>query len=271
MSGLKAAALGILRAGGARNAHVLTCTLRFLRSGDAQSAVARDAFNSARRSKSEHDMRFVMAALLALALWFSAGAHSQEPASAGSPYSVVVPVANTSDAARNAALAAALGQVLQQLAPQVTPGDEVLGQAPGLVRNYKYQRAPGGHGLQLQVDFDPGSVRHLVKQLGTSAATAAPASGSSATASIAAAVGGSGTVWVDGLNSATDFATMLSTLRQSPQLHNVVPVAAQNDGVLLHLDYDAPLPEVLNALIAGGHLQTAPAHQGADASLHWVP
>jgi hypothetical protein len=216
-------------------------------------------------------MRFVMAALLALALWFSAGAHSQEPASAGSPYSVVVPVANTSDAARDAALSTALGQVLQQLAPQVTPGADVLGQAPGLVRNYKYQRAPAGNGLQLQVDFDPGSIRHLVQQLDTSAAAASvPAAGSSAMAPVASA-GGSGTIWVDGLNSATDFAAMLSTLRQSPQLHNIVPVAAQNDGVLLQLDYDAPLPEVLNALVAGGHLQAAPAHQGADASLHWVP
>lgn len=216
-------------------------------------------------------MRWISAALLALAL-FSTGAHAQEAASAGSRYSVVVPVANTSDAARDAALSTALAQVLQQLAPQLTPDADVLGQAPGLVRNYKYQRAAGGNGLQLQVDFDPGSVRHLVQQLGTSAAVAsAPASGSSGVAPVAAAVGGSGTVWVDGLNSAADFASMLSKLRQSPQLHNVVPVAAQNDGVLLQLDYDAPLPEVLDALVAGGHLQTAPAHQGAEASLHWLP
>ena len=214
--------------------------------------------------------RFATAALLAFSLLFAANIRA-EPASAGSPYSVVVPVANTSDAARDAALSTALAQVLQQLAPQATPGADVLGQAPGLVRNYKYQRAAGGNGLQLQVDFDPGSVRHLVQQLGTSAVAAAPASGSSAVAPVAAAVGGSGTVWVDGLNSATDFAAMLSALRQSPQLHNVVPVAAQNDGVLLQLDYDAPLPEVLNTLIAGGHLQTAPAHPGAEATLHWLP
>src|SRR5690242_1391318 len=46
----KAAALGILRAGGARNPHVLTCTLRFLRSGGEQPAIARDTFQSARPS-----------------------------------------------------------------------------------------------------------------------------------------------------------------------------------------------------------------------------
>jgi hypothetical protein len=56
MSALKPAALGLiqnnmLRAGGARNPHVLTCTLRFLRSGDApdsgrHGASARDGFKS---------------------------------------------------------------------------------------------------------------------------------------------------------------------------------------------------------------------------------
>ena len=216
-------------------------------------------------------MRSLMAALLAFALLFSAGTHSQEAAPGGT-YSAVVPVTDTSDAARDAALSTALTQVLQRLAPQLTPDAGVLGQAPGLVRNYKYQRAAAGNGLQLEVDFDPGSIQHLVQQLDASAAAsaAAPAAGSTSAAPVAVSAGGSGTVWVDGLNSAPDFAAMLSTLRQSPQLHNVVPMAAQNDGVLLQLDYDAPLPEVLNALTAGGHLQTAPAHPGADASLHWV-
>jgi hypothetical protein len=213
--------------------------------------------------------RFVMAALLALSLLFAVGAHAQDTPAAGGTYSATVPVADTSDAARNAALSAALTQMLQRLAPQVTPGADVLGQAPGLVRNYKYQRAAGGSGLQLQVDFDPGSIQHLLQQLDASATTSTPAAGGSVAAPVAA--GGSGTVWVDGLNSAADFATLLSTLRASPQLHNVVPMSAQNDGVLLQLDYDAPLPEVLNALGTGGHLQAAPAHQGADASLHWVP
>jgi hypothetical protein len=40
---LEAVALGSLRAGGARNAHVLACTLRLLRSGVTQPAVALDA------------------------------------------------------------------------------------------------------------------------------------------------------------------------------------------------------------------------------------
>jgi hypothetical protein len=215
-------------------------------------------------------MRWISAALLALSLLFSAGAHSQEAAPGGGTYSAVVPVTDTSDAARNTAFSTALTQVLQRLAPQAVPGADVLAQASGLVRNYKYQRATGGNGLQVQVDFDPGSIRHLVEQMDASAA-AVPAAGSSTAAPIAAAVGGSGTTWVDGLERAADFAAMLSTLRGSPQLHNVVPLGAHDDGVLLQLDYDAPLPEVLNALIAGGHLQAAPAHQGADASVRWVP
>lgn len=215
-------------------------------------------------------MRWISAALLALSLLFSAGAHSQEAAPGGGTYSAVVPVTDTSDAARNTAFSTALTQVLQRLAPQAVPGADVLAQASGLVRNYKYQRATGRNGLQVQVDFDPGSIRHLVEQMDASAA-AVPAAGSSTAAPIAAAVGGSGTIWVDGLERAADFAAMLSTLRGSPQLHNVVPLGAHDDGVLLQLDYDAPLPEVLNALIAGGHLQAAPAHQGADASVRWVP
>jgi hypothetical protein len=44
----KAAVLANLRVGGARNAHVLTCTLRLLRSGVTQSAFARDALQSVR-------------------------------------------------------------------------------------------------------------------------------------------------------------------------------------------------------------------------------
>ncbi|HXS72425.1 MAG TPA: DUF2066 domain-containing protein [Rhodanobacteraceae bacterium] len=213
--------------------------------------------------------RFAFAVLLVCSLLVGFNLRAAETASAGGAYSATVPVADTGDAARDAALSSALAQVLQQLAPQATPGADVLGQAPGLVRNYKYQRATSGSGLQLQVDFDPGSIQHLMQQLGAATvSTASPAA--AGTSAAAPTAGGSGTLWVDGLDSATDFATLLSTLRQSPQLHNVVPVAAQNDGVLLQLDYDAPLGDVANALIAGGHLQVAPAHQGADASLHWT-
>lgn len=220
-------------------------------------------------------IRFVMAALLALSLLFATSnvRASDDAAPSGGTYSTIVPVANTGDAARDAAFTNALAAVIQKVAPQTVPTADVLAQASSLVRNFKYQRAASGSGLQLQVDFDPGSIQHLLKQVGAGAATAsAPAAaGTSAAASVATGAGGSGTLWVEGLNSTSDFAALLSTLRRSPQLHNIVPVGAHNDGVLLQLDYDAPLATVLTTLISAGHLQAAPAHLGADASLHWAP
>ena len=214
-------------------------------------------------------MRLVAAVLLTLL--FAHGAWADDAAApAAGGYSATVPVADTTDAARDKAIAAAMTQVLGGLAPNITPGADVLAQAPGYVRNYKYQRAPGGKGLQLQVDFDPGSIQHLLQQLGATAIAGAGAPAAGGSSGAAAGPGGSGTWWVDGIGSAQDFATLLSTLRQSDQLHDVVPVGAQDDGVLLQLSWDVPLPDVLNALTAGGHFQAAPAHQGADASLHWT-
>ncbi|HJU08181.1 MAG TPA: DUF2066 domain-containing protein [Rhodanobacteraceae bacterium] len=212
-------------------------------------------------------MRLVAAALLIFLFAHGAWADNAAPASGG--YSATVPVADTTDAARDKAIAAAFTQVLSGLAPNTTPTTDVLAQAAGYVRTYRYQRAPGGNGLQLQVDFDPGSIQHLLQQMGASATAAnAPASGSSGGAPVAA--GGSGTWWIDGIGSAQDFATLLGTLRQSDQLQNVTPIAAQGDGVLLQLSWSASLPDVLNALTASGHFSAAPAHQGADASLHWT-
>src|SRR5690348_13282939 len=213
--------------------------------------------------------RFLVAALFAFSLPWIVNAHADDAASAAGGYSATVPVADTTDAARDKAIAAAFTQVLGGLAPGTTPGADVLGQASGYVRNYKYQRVPGGNGLQLQVDFDPGSIQHLLQQMGASAVAGnAPVSAGSGGAAVAA--GGNGTWWVDGIGNAQDFATLLATLRQSDQLQDVTPIAAQNDGVPLQLSWNAPLPDVLNALTGGGHFQAAPAHQGADASLHWT-
>ncbi|MGH8212905.1 MAG: DUF2066 domain-containing protein, partial [Rhodanobacteraceae bacterium] len=215
-------------------------------------------------------MRSIIAALLALSLVFVAAVHADDAAApAGGGYTATVPVADTSDGARDEAIAAALTQVLGGLSPGATPGAAVLAQASGYVRNYKYQRAPGGSGLQLQVDFDSGSIQHLLQQMGAAAtAMNAPASASSGGAAVAA--GGSGTWWVDGIGSAQDFATLLAALRQSDQLQDVTPIAAQGDGVLLQLSWNSPLPDALNALTGGGHFSAAPAHPGADASLHWT-
>jgi Uncharacterized protein conserved in bacteria (DUF2066) len=228
---------------------------------------------------------FLLSALAAVgAAWAQtppgAGA-APTPPDVASPYSATVPVAGTSDAQRNDAIAAALKVVLQQASPGFATGADTLSNASGYVRDYHYRRAASGGGLELQVDFDPGAIQSLVAQSGTSGSSSVagttPASAASAGVatggSTPTATGGAGTIWVDGIHNSHAFASLLSMLRGDPQLHDVEPVAAQNDGVLLQLGYSAPLTTVLAALeTPNGHLaQAAEAHPGADASLHWTP
>lgn len=204
----------------------------------------------------------------------AAGAPPNAPAATSNPYSATVPVAGTSDEQRNAAIASALGQVLQQVSPGFIASPDVLTQASGYVRDFRYQRAASGNGLQLQVDFDPGAIGRLVAaNQGSAAATpgsAAPAAGSTAPS---VAQGGSGNLWVDGIDDSHAFASLLSTLRADTSLHDVVPVAAEGDGVLLHLGFDQTLATVLAGLTGpDSHLTVAAQpHQGAGASLHWTP
>lgn len=237
-------------------------------------------------------MRILLSLLLALGVAALASAQTAPPPAAGavpatpaSPYSATVPVAGTSDAQRSAAIAAALTQVLQQASPGFTPSADTLANASGYVRNFHYRRAASGAGLELQVDFDPGAVSRLVAQGGGSAAPTAGATGA-ATASSggAAATGttgtasatptsGTGMLWVGGIDSSHAFASLVALLRGDDQLHDVVPVAAEGDGVLLQIGYSAPLATVLTALeTPNGHLaQATQPHAGADASLQWTP
>jgi hypothetical protein len=88
---------------------------------------------------------------------------------AGSPYSVIVPVTDTSAVQRNQAFATALGQVLIRVAGgqdlRSNAGyPDALGNAGSIVQKFQYQRAATG--LTLAVDFDPASVRRLVAKLG---------------------------------------------------------------------------------------------------------
>ena len=94
-----------------------------------------------------------------------------------SPYTVVMPVADTSEAQRDSTFASALAQVLARVAGgqdlRGKPGyDDALKAASGMVSNYQYQRAAGG--IALQVTFDRGAVNHLVGQLGAPAAGVKP-------------------------------------------------------------------------------------------------
>lgn len=230
-------------------------------------------------------MRVLLALLLVFGLAIAASAQvtpvpatsAAPPSSAvpANPYSATVPVAGTSGAQRDAAIGVALGQVLQQVSPGFTASPDVLAQAPGYVRTFRYRRAASGAGLELQVEFDPGAVTRLLNQpaggAGTIAGTAAPAPGTSAAAS--AAQGGSGTLWVGGVANSHAFATLLAMLRGDPDLSNVTPVGADGDGVLLQLSFNQPLATIIAKLDGPtGHLVPAPQpHAGASASVRWVP
>jgi hypothetical protein len=121
-------------------------------------------------------MRLSRLLIVTLLLGFAAlpPLHAQ---ASGSPYSVTVPVADTSDAQRNQAFTTALGQVLTRVAGgQDLRGNEgygsALGQAASMVQKFQYQRAVTG--LILDVDFEPGAVRRLVSRLGVQSAGIKP-------------------------------------------------------------------------------------------------
>lgn len=221
---------------------------------------------------------FLLCALGTAGAW----AQAMPPPAAGatsqtSPYSATVPVAGTSDAQRSTAIAAALTQVLQQVSPGFIASPDMLANASGYVRDYHYRRAASGAGLELQVDFDPGAVGRLVAQGsggGAPATTGAAApAGASSSASAGGPASGTAMLWVGGVDSTHAFASLMSMLRGNDVLHDVVPVGASGDGLLLQVGYSAPLATVLAALEApNGHLaQAAQAHPGVDASLQWTP
>lgn len=121
-------------------------------------------------------MRLSRLLIVTLLLGFAAlpRLHAQ---SAGSPYSVTVPVTDTSDAQRDQAFATALGQVLtrvaggQDLRSNAGYGD-ALKSASSLAQKFQYQRAATG--LSLEVNFEPGAVRRLVSKLGVASAGVKP-------------------------------------------------------------------------------------------------
>lgn len=116
----------------------------------------------------------LLSATLLLVFTALSSLHAQ---SANSPYSVVVPVTDTSDAQRNQAFTTALGQVMSRVAGgqdlRSNPGyGEVMTKARAIVQKYQYERAETG--LVLNVDFEAGAVRRLVSQLGVRSAGIKP-------------------------------------------------------------------------------------------------
>lgn len=121
-------------------------------------------------------MRLFRPLIVTFLLVFAA-ASSLHAQLAGSPYSVVVPVVDTSDAQRDQAFSIALAQVLTRIAGgqdlRSNAGyADALGKASSLVQKFQYQRAATG--MILNVDFEPGSVRRLVAKLGVQSAGIKP-------------------------------------------------------------------------------------------------
>jgi uncharacterized protein len=97
-----------------------------------------------------------------------------------SPYNVVVPVTDVSDAQRSQAFSTALGQVLarvsggQDLSTKADYAD-ALQNAGGMVKQFQYQRGEGNPpSLTLSVTFDQGAVQRLVTQMGAATAGVKP-------------------------------------------------------------------------------------------------
>ncbi|WP_266157699.1 DUF2066 domain-containing protein [Dyella silvatica] len=95
-----------------------------------------------------------------------------------SPYTVIVPVKDTSEAQRDEAFGVALSQVMvrvaggQDLRSKAGYAD-ALKNAPGMVQQYHYQRgSPAQGGINLQVIFDQGAVQRAVSQMGVASNSA---------------------------------------------------------------------------------------------------
>lgn len=127
-------------------------------------------------SKTPVSMRLYRSLIAILLLGVAAlpALHAQ---ASGSPYSVTVPVADTSEAQRDQAFATALSQVMtrvaggQDLRSQTGYADALAG-AAALVQKFQYERAATG--LVLDVDFAPASVRQLVASIGVTSAGVKP-------------------------------------------------------------------------------------------------
>src|SRR6185312_7565140 len=237
---------------------------------------------------------------------------------AGSPYSVTVPVTDTSDEQRDQAFSTALAQVMARVAGgqdlRANPGyAEALGSASSLVQKFQYQRAATG--LVLDVDFAPASVRRLIGKLGVASAGIKPpvlllvrqADGSAVdpaqlaglvllgslhagTADWTLIAGGQaqrwsnqgtdedavladagnglvdrlgkqlnvigaatseGKLWISGVDSADEYASLLATLDSDPSVHQVTTIGALNDGVLLGVTASMPIKALATSLAAG--------------------
>jgi uncharacterized protein len=136
------------------------------------------------RPESGPPMRLSRLLIVTLLLGFVSGlpriALSQAAPPPTSPYTVVVPVSDVSDAQRGQAFSTALGQVLGRVSggQDLTskPGyADALQNAAGIVKNFQYGRGEGNPPtLTLAITFDQGAVQRLITQFGASTAGVKP-------------------------------------------------------------------------------------------------
>ncbi len=300
-----------------------------------------------------------------------------------SAYTVVVPMSGTATTERNRAFSTALAQVLARVSGgrdlRSRPGyDEALSHAPEMVKYYRF-RNDELTGLQLQVSFDPGSVRRAVTQMQSSRVGVKPPVllivrdaqgtllGPDALASLALVVNQRGygvaypdtalpaldtsklmaadpsalaamashyhtglallgrmhqdsadwtllsgghvkqwtdrgddsvrllaeagrtmadnlgqqlnvigeggrkvRLWIAGLYSALDYASMLASLRSDVAVLKVTTLGAHDDGVLLMVMVSVPLPNLVAGLTSQGQLLPTLPHTGTDLALRWL-
>ncbi|RAO77180.1 DUF2066 domain-containing protein [Dyella jiangningensis] len=79
-----------------------------------------------------------------------------------------------------------------------------------------------------------------------------------------------GKLWVSQVNSAMDYANLLSTLRADPSVRQVTTVGAQGDGMLFAVKASLPMDVLAANLAASGRLLRGESHSDADISLRWV-
>jgi uncharacterized protein len=125
-------------------------------------------------------MRFSRLLIATLLFSLVVGLPRMASSQGSSPYTVVVPVTDVSDAQRSQAFSTALGQVLarvsggQDLSGKPGYGDAVQN-AGGIVKQFQYQRGTGNPpSLTLSVSFDQGAVQRLISQMGATTAGVKP-------------------------------------------------------------------------------------------------
>jgi len=185
-------------------------------------------------------------------------------AAAATAQGVDVTYPQAGDSPDAAKLAAADPQALAQLDQRYHTGLVLLGRLHGgtadwtLVMGGQAQRWSGqGTGKtedQLLADAGAGVAARVNSQL-----------------NVVGAGLSDGKFWVDGLHSAMDYANLLAVLRADPAVREVDTLAAQDDGVLLHVQAALPLSGLAANLAANGRvLLQSQAHGGADVTLRWI-